>query len=115
MSVEWAVEWALLSEVAGRPLSRQWPAIRAGGPAAADYVGPGIAVLYLDLESDVATLEWMTIDGDGFGDLWFPSREEAKEAAEEWGDSLGAWHDVPESEADVRAYVIAAARAALGV
>jgi hypothetical protein len=46
---------------------------------------------------------------------WFPSREEAKEAAEEWGDSLGAWHEVPESEADVRAYVIAAARAALGV
>jgi hypothetical protein len=46
---------------------------------------------------------------------WFPSREEAKEAAEEWGDSLGPWHEVPESEADVRAYVIAAARAALGV
>jgi hypothetical protein len=69
MSVEWAVEWALLSEVAGRPLSRQWPAIRAGDPAAADYLGPGIAVLYLDLESDAATLEWMTIDGDGFGDL----------------------------------------------
>ena len=115
MSVEWAVEWALLSEVAGRPLSRQWPAIRAGDPAAADYLGPGIAVLYLDLESDAATLEWMTIDGDGFGDLWFPSREEAREAAEEWGDSLGAWHEVPESEADVRGYVIAAARAAFGV
>jgi hypothetical protein len=105
------VEWALLSEVEGRPLSRQWPAKRAGDPAAADYVGPGIAVLYP--EGDAAILEWMTIDGDGFGDLWFEFRDEAIEAAEEWGDCLGPWNAVPGSEADVRAYVIAAARVAL--
>jgi hypothetical protein len=108
------VEWALLSEVEGRPLSRQWPAIRAGDPAAADYVGPDIAVLYPEA-GDAAILEWMTIDGDGFGDLWFFSRDEAKEAADEWGDNLGPWNAVPKSEADVQAYVIAAARAALGL
>ena len=56
----------------------------------------------------------MTIEGDGFGDLWFLSGDEAIEAAEEWGESLGPCNAVPESEADTRAYVIAAARALLG-
>jgi len=107
------IERALLSEVEGRPLSRQLRAIRAGNLAAADYVGPGIAVLYPEA-GDAAILEGMTIDGQGFGDLWFGSHDEAKEAAEEWGRSLGQWNAVPESEADTRAYVIAAARALLG-
>jgi len=108
-------EWALLSEVEGRPLG--WQHATRPYMKVPVYVGPGLAFLFPDGdEDDAAHLESMTIDGEGFGDTWYLTRKEAREVAHGWwGDRLGPWNAVPESETDPRAYAIAAARADLGL
>jgi hypothetical protein len=107
-----SVEWAPLAAVGGQPMSQSegWPrevpempglvVVVPGDPAAAV---PG------------ALLETYNVDGDWFGDVWFPTLAEAKEvAADDWGVDAGDWHVVPATvDDDYAPIVVAAARAAL--
>jgi hypothetical protein len=111
-----AIEWAPLAVTDGVPISYHdigWAAGARnpdGSPRKVEM--PGLAVVVPGEPG--AILESFNLDGDWFGDNWFPSVDEAKEvAAELWGSDLGGWRALDASVDDgYQSVVLAAARAA---
>jgi hypothetical protein len=107
-----SVEWAALAAVGGQPMGRS-----EGWPREVPEMPGLVVVVPGDPAQEVpgALLETYNLDGDWFGDEWFPSLEEAKDVAtDDWGVDAGDWNVVAATvDDDYAPIVVAAARAAL--
>lgn len=60
-----------------------------------------------DADAPGAMLFRYTAYGEVGGDTWHPTESDAREqAAEEYGDALGAWLDVPDDVTDAHAFAV---------
>ena len=78
---------------------------------AATVVGrPEVAALVLEATPDMgATLVRYTAGRETAGDIWYGSADEAQScAARDYGAALGAWHPIPDAEADPAAFALRA-------
>ena len=77
--------------------------------------GPGAVLLeVLRGNNDVLTFRY-TAGGDGVGEVWFRTEEEARQAiAAEFPGGVGPWEPVPADAADPHQYAIRYARAKFG-